>query len=135
MAFQEWSIPQVGRRGQKMSNNEVSLFINTKKGNYKTLTFSQDLSNDLRKNGFTYLVIRQDDLTMEIGLEFNKTHGVSLMKTGKEKINMRIGSPEWIEKLHQELKLTRGERHIIVLSDNLSKIESVRFYRIINVKN
>lgn len=131
MAFIDWKLPS-SARGNRMENDEISIVFQQRK--YYSLTFNQTLSKEFLKLGYTRINIKQDDITGEIGIEINKENGLLLSKTGEEEssFNYKLNSKEWVLRLHKSLGLNAdGQRYVLKLTNNLSRIDKCMFFRII----
>ena len=70
MAFLDWELPNIRRGGRRMSENEISIICNGK--NRNSITFNIAVTELVVNKGYTYIQIKQDDVTGEIGFEFTR---------------------------------------------------------------
>lgn len=129
--YQDWETPSRGR-GRSMNDNEVSLIYSPNK--YYTLTFNRAMSLLIMEHGYSMINIKQDDITGEIGLEINNEKGIRLASCGikgNKQFNLKMDNKEWAGRLCNVLNLSKdGTRHILKISNNLSKVERCMFYRL-----
>lgn len=130
MAYIDWERPRISR-GKKMQPNEITLSCHVNK--YYNLTLNQELSSLIKEKGYSYINIKQDDITGEIGIEINHEKGLKLSKTGSGKsFNYKLSNKDWVYRLHKVLKLELGSCNKLKITDNLSRIDKCMFFRIIN---
>ena len=131
MAFIEWEFESSGR-GKSLSENEISVFSLKNSG----ITINKTLSEELVENGFLYLIIMQDDITGELGLNFTKDRGLKLQlryDTKKKTLsNLTLMNKRVVARLLKVLKKEKG-KYTVIITENLSKVEKNRFYRIIRI--
>lgn len=132
MAFLDWELPNIRRGGRRMSENEISIICNGK--NRNSITFNIAVTELVVNKGYTYIQIKQDDVTGEIGFEFNNERGLKIKAPkGEKHSNICLENKGWVCKVAIHLDLpTDGTRTILNISKNLSTIDKCMFFRVIN---
>ena len=95
---------------KKLADNEVSININHKTGNY-SITFNKTFSENIKKNGYNSVTVLKDDERKVIRFVFGNNEGLRL--TYQNSNNVTIQRKEVAIYIGNFLRLPKIERNIL----------------------